>query len=68
MRNLILEELSEMAIANLNKREMWFPLYSKKFTREFALANVARATSFDYSASCQKEIFNTLAIMVSYLH
>lgn len=47
-RNLILEKLSEIATATMNKKEMWFPSYFKKLTREFTLTNAARAVSFDY--------------------
>lgn len=46
--NLMLEKLSEMAIATLNRKEMGFPLSFKELTREFTLTKAARTVSFDY--------------------
>ena len=47
MRNLVLEEVSETAIAYLNKKEIWFPSYFKTLTRVH-FTNAAMAVSFHY--------------------
>lgn len=59
-RSLILEKLSDIAMATLNKKEMWFPSYFKKLTREFTLTNAARAVSFDYCGFSPKRNFQHL--------